>query len=356
MTAFDALLLVSFGGPEGPDDVLPFLENVTKGRGVPPERLREVAQHYLKFGGVSPINGQNRALVAALREELSRRELDLPVYWGNRNWAPLLPDTVQEMTNDGIESALAIFTSAYSSYSGCRQYRENVAAARSVVGDSAPAIERIGPFFNHAGFIAPFVDSTISALGEIPEPLRASARLVFTTHSIPESMADSSGVPGGAYVRQHAEVAALVTSGVEESTGHTYHWDLVYQSRSGRPGIPWLEPDIEDHLESLALDGAAAVVVVPIGFVSDHLEVVWDLDTQAAARANELGLVWARAATPGTDSRFVSMLADLVVERLSGVPRSDRPRVGSAGASPDRCLAGCCPNPRKALPAIGGED
>ena len=356
MTAFDALLLVSFGGPEGPADVLPFLENVTRGRGVPPERLQQVAEHYLKFDGVSPINRQNRALLAALRDELASRELDMPVYWGNRNWSPMLTDTVQQMTDDGVTSALAIFTSAYSSYSGCRQYRENLAAARLAVGDGAPALERVGPFFNHAGFIEPFVDSTIAALTEIPESLRTNARLVFTTHSIPESMAESSGVPGGAYVRQHAEVAALVAAGVQASTSHTYQWDLVYQSRSGPPSIPWLGPDIEDHLESVSVDGAAAVVVIPIGFVSDHMEVVWDLDTQAAARANELGLVWARAATPGTDSRFVSMLADLVVERLSDVACEDRPRVGSAGASPDRCVVGCCPNPRSALPAIGGED
>jgi ferrochelatase len=351
--SFDALLLVSFGGPEGPDDVVPFLENVTRGRGISPERLKQVGEHYFQFGGVSPINGQNRRLLAALSVELSRRGIEIPVYWGNRNWQPYISDTVEQMQQDGIKRAVAFFTSAYSSYSGCRQYRENLAAARIEVGDSAPDIERLGPYFNHPGFIDPFVDNTITALAELSPTERTSARLVFTTHSIPSTMAESSGVPTGAYVRQHREVATLVAQQVALRTGSTRQWDLVYQSRSGPPQVPWLEPDVEDHLGSLHEAGVRAVVVVPIGFVSDHMEVVWDLDTQAVARAAALGMSMSRARTPGDDPRFVSMVADLLTERLDRVEPTDRLRWGAEGASPDRCAPGCCPNPRGLLPAVG---
>ena len=357
---FDALLLVSFGGPEGPDDVLPFLQNVTRGRGVPDERLEEVGRHYRHFGGVSPINQQNRELLAELRVELSRRAIDLPVYWGNRNWSPYLAEAIDQMRTDGVRRALAFFTSAYSSYSGCRQYRENVAAALTAAEAPQLTVERIGPYFNHRGFVDPFVDATVSAVGGLSPSELQSARLVFTTHSIPESMADSSGastgLAGGAYVQQHREVAAIVAARVAEEVGATIDFDLVFQSRSGSPHTAWLEPDIGDHLRTLAATGCSAAVVVPIGFVSDHLEVLWDLDTQAKEVAEEVGLAMVRVATPGTDPQMVAMVADLVEERLAGVPMADRPRMGSLPPSPDRCAAGCCPNPRGLLPAIGGSE
>ena len=354
--SYDALLLVSFGGPEGPDDVLPFLENVTRGRGIPPERLKVVGQHYDRFGGVSPINEQNRRLLAALRLELPRQGIELPVYWGNRNWDPYLPETLSQMRDDGITHPLAFFTSAYSSYSGCRQYRENLATAMNEIAAPSLTIDRLGPYFNHPGFVEPFIDSTLEALAGLPADRQERARLVFTTHSIPIAMAESSGVPGGAYVRQHEEVARLVADAVAERTGISREWDLVYQSRSGPPHIPWLEPDIGDHLEEVKGEGTSSVVVVPIGFVSDHMEVVWDLDTEAAERAAELGLAMTRAGTPGDDPRFVAMIGALVRERVNGIEPSERARLGSAGAAPDRCLAGCCPNPRAALPAVGGSD
>lgn len=359
-TPIDALLVVSFGGPEGPDDVVPFLQNVTRGRGIPEERLREVGQHYFHFGGVSPINAQNRAFVAALRDELPRQGIDLPVYWGNRNWSPYLADAIAQMRSDGVRRAMAFFTSAYSSYSGCRQYRENLAAALAEVGQGAPQIERLGPYFNHRGFVDPFVDATTDAVRGLSDAQRSGARLVFTTHSIPTSMADSSGAStglvGGAYVQQHRAVAALVAARVAGATGIHLPWDLVYQSRSGAPHIPWLEPDIDVHLRELASSGCTAAVVVPIGFVSDHLEVLWDLDTQAAATAAEVGLPMVRVGTPGTDPRTVAMVGQLLRERLDGVPPSGRVRVGDLPAGPDRCAAGCCPNPRAPLPAVAGSD
>jgi protoporphyrin/coproporphyrin ferrochelatase len=291
-----------------------------------------------------------------LRIELSRNKLDLPVYWGNRNWDPLLPETVQRMTADGVKRALAIFTSAYSSYSGCRQYRENLADAVEQCGNASPVIERIGPYFNLPGFVEAFVASTIEAVLELPEFDRQSAHLVFTTHSIPVAMADSSGVPAGAYVRQHNEVAALVAAGVEEATGQRHSWSLAYQSRSGPPAVPWLEPDISDRLAQLNSEGTVAVVAVPIGFVSDHMEVIWDLDVEAAQAASELGMSWVRARTPGVVAGFVEGLVQLVVERLDDLPLPDRERVGDLGPSPDRCLSGCCPNLRASRPAVAGSD
>lgn len=357
---FDALLLVSFGGPEGPDDVVPFLQNVTRGRGIPEERLRAVGQHYFHFDGVSPINGQNREFLDKLREELPKQDIDLPIYWGNRNWSPYLVDALREMRADGVKRALAFFTSAYSSYSGCRQYRENLAGALSELGDEGIAIERLGPYFNHAGFLEPFAEATTDAVRTLPDDQRSQARLVFTTHSIPSSMADDSGPAigraGGSYVQQHREVAGYVASHVRDATGVDLPWDLVYQSRSGPPQIPWLEPDINDHLRLLAGQGCTAAVVVPIGFVSDHMEVLWDLDTQARETADEVGLPMVRVSTPGCDPQMVTMVGQLVRERLDGVPPGQRARLGALAASPDRCAAGCCPNPRAPLPAVAGSD
>lgn len=297
---YDAFLLVSFGGPEGPDDVMPFLRNVTRGRGVPEERLAAVAEHYKHFDGVSPINEQNRALLAALTPRL-----DLPVYWGNRNWHPMLTDTVRRMRDDGVRRAVAFVTSAYGSYSSCRQYREDLAHARAAVGD-APEIVKIRHYHDHPGFVTPFADA-VRAL------LTPGARVVFTAHSIPSTMDASSGPDGFRYSTQLRETARLVAAAAGAPD-----WDLVWQSRSGPPSVPWLEPDVNDHLEALAKQGVEAVVAAPIGFVSDHVEVIWDLDHEAAATAARLGLRWARAATPGTDPRFVTMVTDLVEEYVSG--------------------------------------
>jgi ferrochelatase len=359
VTKYDAVLLVSFGGPDGPDDVLPFLRNVTAGRDIPDERLREVGRHYQHFGGVSPINAQNRRLASAVQEEIADRGLLLPVYWGNRNWQPYLRDAVASMRDDGIRRALAFFTSAYSSYSGCRQYRENVAAALTVCAAEDLAVDRIGPYYNHVGFVEPFIDATVLALEELPVMRRANAHLVFTTHSLPLQLAESSGdgsVASGAYVAQHQQVAQWVATAVARRTGVVRPWSLAYQSRSGPPTQPWLEPDVSDHLDDLAHQGVSAVVFVPIGFVSDHIEVLWDIGVQAASHAEDLGIAHARAATPGTDARFVRMVADLLVERLDDIPPTQRPRIAATSPAPDRCAAGCCANPRGAQPAIAGDD
>ena len=358
---YDALLLVSFGGPEGVDDVIPFLQNVTRGRDIPEERLREAGSHYFHFGGVSPINDQNRSLLDALRAHFAEVELDLPIYWGNRNWTPYLTDAIAQMRADGVRRPLAFFTSAYSSYSGCRQYRENLADAIATVGADTLQIDRIGPYFNHPGFVDPFIDATVEAVQQLTDAQRSNAHLVFTTHSIPVAMADSSGSstasdtgqPLGAYVAQHREVAHLVARAVNAAAGLDLPWDLVYQSRSGAPHIPWLEPDIDSHLKELTSAGATAAVVVPIGFVSDHMEVMWDLDTQARAAADEVGLPMVRVATPGSDPRTVAMVADLVRERIDGTVASDRKRLGSLPSTADCCPGDCCPNPRGPRPVIG---
>jgi len=351
---YDALLLVSFGGPEGQDEVMPFLENVTRGRGIPKERLAAVGAHYQYFGGISPINQQNRDLLGALRAEFDRRAVHLPVFWGNRNWDPLLSDAVLHMRAKGVRRALAFFTSAYSSYSSCRQYRENIFDAMQTPDDggSELVVERLGPYYNHAGFVTPFVDAAAAAIERVPHDQRL--HLLFTTHSIPLTMAETSGESGNAYVDQHLEVANLVAAGVERLQGREVPWSLVYQSRSGPPQVQWLEPDIEDKLSQLAAKGVNAVVVVPIGFTSDHMEVMWDLDTQAANRAQELGLTFHRVATPGCDPRFVSMVADLVDERQQQVPVGQRSRLGVRAAAPDRCAIRCCQNLRESRPAIGG--
>ena len=358
VTQYDAVLLVSFGGPEGPADVVPFLENVTRGRGIPRERLEEVGAHYQLFGGVSPINAQNAALLDALRAELAEHGPDLPVYWGNRNWDPYLVDAVTAMRDDGVRRALAFVTAAYSSYSGCRQYRENLFDACAAV-EGGPQIDKVRAYFDHPGFVEPFVDTTIEALTTLPGDTAEGARLVFTTHSVPTAQADASGrldAPGGAYVAQHLETARLVAARVAGETGREREWDLVYQSRSGPPTQPWLEPDVSDHLESLAAQGVPAAVLVPIGFVSDHMEVVYDLDVLARETADRLGFPLARAATPGTDPRFVSMVAELVRERLDDRAPGERAALSPLGPWRDVCLAGCCPNPRGVRPAVAGSD
>jgi ferrochelatase len=330
MPSYDAFLLVSFGGPEGPADVMPFLENVTRGRAVPRERLEAVAEHYYAFGGVSPINQQCRDLLTAVRADFAASGLSLPLYWGNRNWKPYLADVVRTMTEDGVRRAVAFVTSAYSSYSSCRQYLDDIERARSAAGPGAPRIDKIRRFFNHPGFIEPFADNARAALATLPPEVRADAHLVFTAHSIPVAMADASGPAGGhRYVAELTEAARLIA----ERTGDGRHpWSLAYQSRSGPPSVPWLEPDVSDHLGELAKSGTAAVVVIPVGFVSDHMEVRHDLDIEAAQTADSLGLAFARAATPGTSPRFASMITDLVRERL------DLPD------SPDTrdCPADCC--------------
>ncbi|MDJ1130845.1 ferrochelatase [Streptomyces iconiensis] len=362
---YDALLLLSFGGPEGPDDVVPFLENVTKGRGIPRERLEEVGQHYFLFGGVSPINAQNRALLDALRKDFAGHGLDLPVYWGNRNWAPYLTDTLREMTRDGCRRVLVLATSAYASYSGCRQYRENLAeslAALKAEGLRPPRVDKLRHYFNHPGFVGPVTDGVLASLAELPDGVRERAHLVFTTHSIPTAAADTSGPveahgDGGAYVAEHLDVARVIVEAVRERTGTAYPWELVYQSRSGPPQVPWLEPDICDHLEDLHGQGAPGAVMVPIGFVSDHMEVLYDLDTEATAKASELGLPVARSATVGSDPRFAAAVRELVLERAA-TERGQQPArcaLGALGPSHDLCPVGCCPA-RTPEPAAAGAD
>jgi protoporphyrin/coproporphyrin ferrochelatase len=351
---YDALLLVSFGGPEQPADVLPFLRNVTAGRDIPADRLDEVAKHYSAFGGRSPINDQCRALLAAIRAELRAQRIDIPVYWGNRNWAPYLSETVAQMSADGVRRAAAFVTSAYSSYSGCRQYRENLYDA--VAGRPDVRIDRLRHYFNHPGFVAAFTDGTEDAMAALPEALRAEARLLFVTHSIPLGMARSAGPYGGAYEAQHRSVAELVSAELARRTGVRHRWDLVYCSRSGPPQVPWLEPDVNAAIESLAAEGARAAVAVPIGFVSDHMEVVYDLDTEAAATAAEVGVEFRRASTPGVHPAFVGLAVDLLLERAAA-ERGDRVhRRACGGLEPswDECPAGCCANPRGPRPALGG--
>jgi len=337
---YDALLLLSFGGPEGPDDVMPFLENVVRGRGVPRERLLEVAGHYRRFGGVSPINAQNRALLDAIRAELAAHGPDLPVYWGNRNWQPLVEDTVATMREDGVGRALVFVTSAYTSYSGCRQYQDDLSRAREAVGPGAPQLDKLRHYFNHPGFVEPNADAVRAALATLPDP--DAARLVFTAHSIPESMEVASGPGGRLYSTQLAEASRLVAEAVR---GPGADFDVVWQSRSGPPSVPWLEPDVNDHLASLADRGVTAVVVSPVGFVSDHVEVLWDLDEEAAETAGKLGLAFARAATVGADPRFVTMVRQLVAERVD--PAAPRLALGSMGPGHDRCPVGCCPASRR---------
>src|SRR5262245_3318920 len=335
---YDAFLLVSFGGPERREDVIPFLENVLRGRNVPRERMLEVAEHYYHFGGASPINQQNQALLAALKDEFAAAGLELPLYWGNRNWHPLLPDTLQQMKVGGVRRVIAFFTSAFSSYSGCRQYLDNIAAAQQAVGDGAPAVDKLRAFFNHPGFIEPMVERTREALAEIPGERRSAAHLIFTAHSIPLAMAQNCQ-----YEAQFRESSRLVA----EALGHA-NWQLAYQSRSGPPSQPWLGPDIGEALGKIAKEGAGRghrsgdVVVVPIGFISDHLEVLYDLDEEARHKAEALGLHFLRAGTAGTHPRFVRMIRELVDERINET--ASRPTVGTLGPSHDLCAPECCPS------------
>jgi protoporphyrin/coproporphyrin ferrochelatase len=324
--AYDALLVVSFGGPDREEDVIPFLENVLRGKNVPRERMLEVAGHYLHFGGKSPINGQNRALIAALEAELTAHGPALPVYWGNRNWHPMLADTLRQMRADGIRRALAFATSAFGSYSGCRQYREDIERAGADIGPGAPEIHKLRTFHNHPGFIDAMTDRVQTALLRIPDERRAAAPLVFTAHSIPLSMAETSP-----YVAQLEESCRLVSQAV----GHA--GTLVYQSRSGPPAQPWLAPDVCDYIrKSHAGGGLTDLVLAPIGFLSDHMEVVYDLDTEAAALCRQLGVNLSRAATVGRHPAFVSMIRELILERTE-----DRARC-------DTCRPDCCPPPRRA--------
>lgn len=325
---YDALLVLSFGGPEGMEDVIPYLENVLRGRHVPRERLEEVAHHYYLFGGVSPLNNQNRALIAALEADFAANGLNMPIYWGNRNWSPYLTDTLHQMQTDGIQRALALFTTAYSSYSSCRQYREDIARAQVEIGDGAPEVHKLRVYYNHPGFIQPNVENLYAALAQLP-PGRDAA-LVFTAHSIPMAMARNS-----AYELQLREACQLVAQGV----GRT-DWSLVYQSRSGSPHQPWLEPDIGDHLSQLQAQGVTDVVVLPIGFISDHMEVMYDLDTEAQQIARKLDLNLIRAATVGTHPQFIAMIRELIQERLSEYPV--RRSLGERGPSHDVCPPTCC--------------
>jgi ferrochelatase len=358
---YDAFLLVSFGGPEAPADVLPFLENVTRGRGIPRERLEEVSHHYLALGGVSPINGQNRGLIAALRAEFDARAIDLPIYWGNRNWDPYLAPELERIQADGHRRILALATSAYASYSGCRQYREDLARALVESGlDRALAIDKVRHYFDHPGFVTPFAEGLAAALAELRRERvgPAETRVFFTTHSIPLSMAEASGPPGpgngrGAYVAQHLAAIDCVVAAVRERGLDVPPWALVYQSRSGSPYVPWLEPDVNVALRAAAAEGTRAAVVVPIGFVSDHVEVIWDLDHEARETCDELGLRMIRVATPGTHPAFVGGIADLVEERAG---RTSPVALSPLGPWPAVCAVDCCANPRVELPTVGGLD
>ena len=359
LAPYDALLLVSFGGPEQPEDVVPFLENVTRGRGIPRERLVEVGQHYFRFGGRSPINDQCRELLAALRSELDRRGLDLPLHWGNRNWDPYLDVEVQALAAHH-RRVLAVLTSAYPSYSSCRQYRENL---HDAVQGTEVEIDKIRHYSDHPGFVAASVDATLAALDSLGGDADR-ARLVFVTHSIPTAMAQSSGPrprsENGGYVDWHLAVAAAVTAEVNARRGREHGFDLAFCSRSGPPSQPWTEPDVNDHLTALHAEGVPAVVVVPIGFISDHMEVIYDLDTEAADTARGLGLPFARAATAGTHPAFVSGLIDLMLERAAAA-RGEQPErlvVDDAPVGWYDCQPDCCPNlrdrERPALCQVGG--
>lgn len=363
---YDGIVLAGFGGPEGQADVIPFLRNVTRGRGIPDERLEEVAHHYRHFGGVSPINAQNRALKAALEEELAERGIDLPVYWGNRNWAPYLSDALAEAVSAGDTTLLALATSAYSSFSSCRQYREDIARVVTEAGlDGAVTVDKVRQFFDHPGFVAPLsagvTDAVAGFLAEGIAP--GTIRVLFSTHSIPLADAERSGPrdvdygPGGAYAAQHRAVAEVIMADLAAAhpAARDVGWDLVYQSRSGPPEQPWLEPDVCDVIETLPGAGVQAVAIVPLGFVSDHMEVLWDLDTEAMQAASAAGLRAVRTRTPGIDPVYVSGLVDLIVERLDGTDAAQRPHRTALGPWFDVCRPACCENVRAGFrPAAAG--
>jgi len=332
---YDAVLVVSFGGPEGHDDVIPFLENVLRGRNVPRERMLAVAEHYYHFDGKSPINQQTRELIAALTDELARYGPKLPVYWGNRNWHPMLADTLRQMKRDGIKRALAFVTSAYSSYSGCRQYREDIVRAQAEVGEGAPQIDKLRAFFNHPGFLGATEDRIKGALAHLPPNAQQDVRVVYVAHSIPLSMANTSD-----YVKQLEEVRRLSSEalGIKNDA-------LVYQSRSGAPGQPWLEPDILDYLREVKEKNlASAVVIAPISFISDHMEVLYDLDIEAKQLCDSLGLPMTRAKTVGVHPKFIGMIRELILEKMEGAKRH---ALGTLGPREDACAEDCCPAPQR---------
>jgi ferrochelatase len=327
---YDALLLVSFGGPEGQDEVLPFLENVLRGKNVPRERMLEVSEHYKHFGGVSPINGQNRELIAAIRQELADHQIDLPVYWGNRNWHPLIPDTLRQMRDDGIKNSLAFFTSMFSCYSGCRQYRENIAEAQAGIGPDAPEVHKLRMAFNHPLYIEASVGQVEDAVRQISDDLRAQMRFVFTAHSIPMSMAE-----GSKYSTQLAETCRLIMETIGD-----YPWELVYQSRSGPPMQSWLEPDVCDYIRELKKEtDVTDLVLMPVGFVSDHMEILFDLDTEAREVCDELGITMIRARSVGTHPSFIAMIRELILERVEG---AEKRAIGNMPANWDVCPQDCC--------------
>ena len=366
---YDALLLYSFGGPDKPEDVVPFLRNVTAGKGIPDARLEEVGEHYYGFGGKSPINEQNLALKAALEKELADRGLDLPVVWGNRNWTPYTSDAIDELERLGARRAVALVTSAYSSYSGCRQYREDLAVVLDKRGQLGPdgstgvQFDKIRSYFNTPGFVQGNADAVVAAFQQLAadggDP--AAAKLVFVTHSIPTTMEAASGVGHATYSEQHLEIAGLIAADVAERLGHAVEWELAYCSRSGPPHQPWLEPDVNDLLEERAAEGLRDVVLSPIGYVSDHMEVAYDLDTEALATARELGMNAVRAATVGTAPVFVKQLVDLVLERaaLARGEQVDEAVVGSLPAFPSVTPHDCCLRIHEqpsGIPALCSED
>ena len=346
LAPYDAVLLLSFGGPEAPDDVIPFLHNVTRGRGIPDERLAAVAEHYLHFGGRSPINDQNRALLGRLRELLANRS-KVPVYWGNRNWSPFVVEALRQAHEDGARRVLTLMTSAYPSYSGCRQYREDVAEALVTLAAEGRTldVDKVRHYANHPGFLDPVIDGVVDGVRRLPP----GSKVAFVTHSIPTSMDETSGPDGGAYSQAHREACgSVVESARAKLGGAELAWDLVYCSRSGAPGQPWLEPDVNDHLAALAVAEAPGVVVVPIGFISDHMEVVFDLDTEAEETAGKLGLPFVRVATPSADPRFAAGMVELLLERAAAERGANpaRPAIGPHGPWHDVCPVGCCRNLR----------
>lgn len=360
--SYDAILLTSFGGPEGPDEVMPYLERVTAGRGVPYERLVEVSHHYMALGGVSPINEQNRALLAELKKRFPERGIDLPIYWGNRNSEPYFGDVVKQMYEDGHRKVLAWVTSAYSSYSGCRQYRENLHKAladNDLVGKMT--VDKVRHYFDHPGFLAPIISDLAKSIVELnAEGVdNSKQRVMFATHSIPSAMGETSGPParreefakpGGTYEAQHKAASGIVMDEVEKLLGtQAPSWELVYQSRSGSPEVPWLEPDVNDAINIAKQEGKTGVIIVPIGFVSDHVEVVWDLDNEAKETAEENQMSFRRVVTSGIDSRFVDGIADLVLERIAD---GEKKAMSKLGPWADFCAVSCCPNLRKELETV----